>query len=246
MRVAVITPYYKESLETLIRCRDSVKNQTYKNTTHILVADGHSNSICKGWNVDHFELPVSHADAGATPRAVAAMSAFSRGYDAIAFLDADNWYDNDHIESMVEGVHGVKQGTVDFVIATRRIHCSLTEKMLYVDTIESNGTNMVDTNCMFMTKTCLNLLPNWIVDPANRLISDKIFWESVKKNNVSIVRYTRPTVSYSTKWAWHYKQAGVEIPPDAVWLMQDNKGNKIHVKHKETKEYHESRNLDKA
>ena len=39
MKPAVITPYYRETLETLRRCHDSVQAQTVK-TTHILVADG--------------------------------------------------------------------------------------------------------------------------------------------------------------------------------------------------------------
>jgi hypothetical protein len=41
MRVAVITPYFKEPLEQLRRCHESVANQTHGETVHFMVADGH-------------------------------------------------------------------------------------------------------------------------------------------------------------------------------------------------------------
>ena len=43
MKPAVITPYYKESLETLKRCHRSVACSN-KKATHILVADGNGSS----------------------------------------------------------------------------------------------------------------------------------------------------------------------------------------------------------
>lgn len=228
MRVAVITPYYKESLDVLIRCRDSVRTQTYKDTTHIIVADGHSNAMCKGWNVEHFELPQSHNDAGATPRALAAISAFSRGYDAVAFLDADNWYDSDHIETMVDAC---KKHNAAGAIATRRIHAQDCSE-LYVDEIESNGENMVDTNTMFLTRQTLHLMTYWVVEPGQRLWSDRYFWNAIVQSKLSIVRSLKPTVAYVTKWAWHYQHAGVEPPPESVWIDKDIAGNLIHVMHK--------------
>jgi glycosyltransferase involved in cell wall biosynthesis len=231
MRVAVVTPYYKESLDVLIRCRDSVKNQTYKDTTHIMIADGYPKAICKGWDVEHFELPYSHNDAGATPRALAAISAFSRGYDAVAFLDADNWYEPDHVECMV---NTVISNNVPIAIATRRIH-ALDGKGLYVDNVESNGENMVDTNSMFLTAAALHLLTYWVVDPSQRLWSDRYFWEAVKQSKLPIKRCLTPTVAYVTKWAWHYDYAGVEPPPDSVWIDKDAAGNLIHTKHKDRK-----------
>jgi len=40
MRVAVVTPYYKEPEAWLARCLTSVREQTYP-VTHLVVADGH-------------------------------------------------------------------------------------------------------------------------------------------------------------------------------------------------------------
>ena len=229
MRVAVVTPYYKEPVEVLKRCHDSVKNQTHRDTTHIMIADGHANSVCSTWDLEHIELPFSHDDAGATPRAIATISAFSRSYDAVGFLDADNWYDSDHVENMIKTL---KLGNASAAIATRRIH-SLDGAELYVDTVESNGENMVDTNSMFLTRDALHLLTYWVTEPGQRLWSDRYFWNAVKMSKIPVARSLKPTVAYVSKWAWHYQYAGVEPPPDAVWIDQDAAGNLIHTKHKD-------------
>ena len=241
MKVAVVTPYYRESFEILMRCHNSVKSQTYPDITHFLVADGFPNITCdklqnfkiknnkKTIKVQHIKLPNSHNDAGATPRAIGALSAFSQQFDAVAFLDADNWYEPDHISEMVENM---KANSSDAVIATRTIH-ALDETPLYVDTIESNGENMVDTNSWFLGRNTSRLMSFWITAPSQRLVSDKIFFYACRQNNMKISRCLKPTVAYVTHWAWHYKQAGKLIPPDSVWIDTDKNGSLIHIKEKD-------------
>jgi hypothetical protein len=98
MRVAVVTPYYNETDQQLERCIESVVDQSYRDVTHVMVADG----LPREWQptgrqFEHIMLPHSHADAGATPRSIGALSAFSREFDAVAFLYSDNWYEPNHI-----------------------------------------------------------------------------------------------------------------------------------------------------
>lgn len=227
MKVAVVTPYYQETPAQLIRCLSSVAAQTHKNFTHILVADGFPKRFENFQNIEQIHLPSSHSDAGATPRAIGALSAFSRGYDAVAFLDADNWYGNDHIETMVSVMtaHGA-----DAVVATRTIH-ALDGTELYVDRVESNGENMVDTNCMFLRKTVSHYMGFWVTTPQYKMVSDRVFWQTCVSNGMKAVRCDKPTVSYASKWAWHYQYAGVQIPDDAVWIEQDREGNFKTIKH---------------
>src|SRR3990172_6396080 len=97
MRVAVITPYYKAREDWLTRCHESVRAQTHP-ATHILVADGTPESYVDGWEAQHIVLMKNHGDFGDTPRAVGSVSAIGQGFDAIAYLDADNWYAPEHIE----------------------------------------------------------------------------------------------------------------------------------------------------
>lgn len=107
--------------------------------------------------------------------------------------------------------------------ATRTIY-GIDGKILYVDLIESNVDNMVDTNCMFLSRRTAYYMPFWITPPSHRLVSDRVFWESAKANGIKVAKCDRPTVSYVTKWAWHYHHAGVPIPDDAVWMEQDQTG----------------------
>lgn len=229
MKIAVVTPYYQETTEQLVRCLSSVAKQTYNNLTHILVADGYPKRFENFQNLEQIHLPYSHSDAGATPRAIGALSAFSKGYDAVAFLDADNWYYPDHIETMTSAMQSTN---ADAVIATRTIH-ALDGKELYVDRVESNGTNMVDTNCMFLKKTVSHYMGFWVTTPQYKMVSDRVFWQTCVSNGIKAVRCDKPTVAYASKWAWHYQYAGVQIPDDSVWIEQDREGNFKTIKHKD-------------
>lgn len=229
MRVAVVTPYYNETGEQLTRCMESVAKQTHANVTHIMVSDGSPTRWRWRGKYDHIVLPYSHSDAGATPRAIGALSAFSKGFDAVSFLDADNWYEPNHVEAMVSTMLA---GKVDAVVATRTIH-GLDGEALYVDRIESNGENMVDTNCMFLSSRTCYFMSFWITEPSHRLVSDRVFWQACVSNGISVARCEIPTVAYVSKWAWHYHHAGVPIPDDAVWLETDASGNYKQIKNKD-------------
>ena len=213
MKIAVVTPYHDENIDILKRCHDSVRNQTIP-VTHIMVGDGKARELIDRWKCEHHKLPYAHADAGATPRAIGALSAFSRGYDVVMFLDADNWYEQDHAKTLTAVL---QESGADAVIATRTIHAQDGTAM-YVDRIESNGENMIDTNTWVLTRSCLSQLHAWIVEPNNRLWSDRYFDHAMRSSELKIARCEVPTVAYVTKWAWHYQHAGMPIPDDAVWI----------------------------
>jgi glycosyltransferase involved in cell wall biosynthesis len=215
MQVSIITPYYQENVETLLRCYRSIKNQNYTIIRHVFIADGHQNTSIKSLSdICHLELPMSHHDAGATPRAIAALSEFSNGADAIAFLDADNTFESNHIETLVSIMKITK---ADVVTATRNI-CDRTGSVLYTDNIESNGTDFCDTNCYLIYRSIKHLLGYWVVDQSQKLLSDRYFWAAIKNSQAKIVHSTLPSVNYYSKWAWHYHHAGVPIPLESVWI----------------------------
>ena len=158
MKVAIVTPYHTESAAVLARCNDSVLAQTYTNVRHFMVGDGIMNPLVSTFDADSYSLPHAHADAGATPRAMAALSAFSQGYDAVGFIDADNYLKPNHVETMVAVLQ--KSGA-DGIVATRVIH-SQDDREMYVDRVESNGENMIDTNSWFLTRNAMHLMSHWI------------------------------------------------------------------------------------
>ena len=230
MRVAMITPYHSEAAATLRRCHDSVKSQTYSNVRHMMVSDGNPHPMVDKLDVDHYKLPRAHADAGATPRAVAALSAFSHGYDAIGFIDADNYLKSNHVAAMIAVL---RESGADGIVATRVIH-SQDDREMYVDHIESNGDNMIDTNSWFLTSKALSAMPGWIVEPGQRLWSDRYFAAAVMNCGLKLVRCAEPTVVYVSKWAWHYEYAGWPVPDGAVWINHNTDGTLSHVAHRNT------------
>jgi len=227
MRVAIVTPYHRESADVLRRCCDSVRDQTHSNVRHLMISDGSPHPVLNHRDLDHYCLPLSHADAGATPRALGAISAFSQGYDAVGFLDADCYLRLNHVQHMIAVLN---HSSADAVIATRVIH-SEDDREMYVDHIESNGINMVDTNSWFITRRCLHLLTAWITEPSQRLWSDRHFSAAVLHSGLGLVRSQDPTVVYVTRWAWHYQQAGWPIPDHAVWISHTADGSLCHVSH---------------
>lgn len=91
LRIAVITPYYKEPVELLKQCHDSVMAQGV-DATHFMVADGHPLAEVADWPIEHVVLNRAHADYGNTPRGLGGALARSQDFDFVTYLDADNWY----------------------------------------------------------------------------------------------------------------------------------------------------------
>ena len=87
--------------------------------THIMVADGRPQAIVDRMTVQHIILPVNNRDYGDTPRGIGSVLAISQGFDAIAYLDDDNWYYPEHIETMV---HLHRQSNAAVITASRNLH----------------------------------------------------------------------------------------------------------------------------
>jgi hypothetical protein len=246
MLVAVVTPYHDEPSYVFSRSLSGVEAQTYAvphpdkvswhTPYHIIVADTYKRLKSKSIylrNGQVINLNTNHNDAGATPRAIGAISAFSQGYDAVAFLDADNSYEPGHISMMVDICQKSK---CDLVSATRNIYSSFDNKFLYTDTIESNGMDFCDTNCLFMTRNLMPLMTHWITSKDLYLAGDRVFWNLIVSNqNIKRQHCSIPTVNYFTKWAWHFQYAKEVIPDDSVWMKTDSRGKITVHKHKETK-----------
>ena len=209
LRVAVVTPYYRETPEILRHCHDSVRTQTSP-CTHFLIADGHPQEDLANWSAQHIILAQSHGDVGDTPRCIGSLSAMNQGYDAIAYLDADNWYYPHHIETMID-LHRRTGAAV--CTATRSIH-RLDGSLMYVDTHECDGKNHVDTNCLFLTRTAFRVLPVWAMMPQQLYwYGDRIFWQALLARGLATAHHPQPTVAYRTPHQAHYRNIGEPAPP---------------------------------
>ena len=102
-RFSVVVPTYNRA-HYIGAALDSVLAQTVP-CTHVLVADGFPKPVVDEWDVRHMVLPDGHRDGGNIPRVLGGISALNHGFDAVAFLDADNWYQPDHLERMIDLHH---------------------------------------------------------------------------------------------------------------------------------------------
>lgn len=213
MKIAVITPYFRENPEVLLKNIKSIQSQTVR-CDHIMIAEGYAQSwISNEKNVRHIILDKPHSDFGNTPRAIGGMLAISEGYDAIAMLDADNWYDTTHIETCIETAKSSNLGidNLDYVIGKRRF-VSPDGEDLSID----EEPNHIDTNCFFYLKGSFFLIPQWGLYP-NKMshMGDRLFYNVLKKHNLTYAVNDFITVNYTTIYKIHYQITNKPMPADA-------------------------------
>ena len=210
LKVAVVTPYYREPTAWLRQCHESVRRQTYP-CTHIMVADGVPNADVAGWDTLHFALPKNHRDYGDTPRAVGSVFAMGNGFDAIAYLDADNWFAPEHIESLI-ALHE----------STGAAICSASRYLTRIDgsiiglCLTSNGKTFIDTSCYLFTKNALALTTRWVQMPSYaHPICDRVMFYYVQESGLPRKHSDRPTVYFRVSLPSFYKSLGEPVPPEA-------------------------------
>lgn len=222
MRVAVITPYYKENIETIFDCHSSVIHQTYKNIRHFIISDGYPNPEIDKWDCEHIKIPPC-ADYGDSPRGIGAAIASAQGYDAICFLDADCWYDKNHVEEMV---FAVNNSSAQVATCARNLF-RIDKTFMRVDD-ESDGQKFNDTNCYFFTKEAFFALRSWLFkDKKQATIGDRILWKTLADNKVKVARSLQATLNYITTFAIHYMTAGEIPPPNSKMFIEANSVKKL-------------------
>jgi hypothetical protein len=198
----------------LRRCHDSVAAQTLA-CTHILVADGHPDAQAAQWDVEHVTLPKSHGDNGNTPRCIGAISALNLGFEGVAFLDADNWYAPGHVESLVR-THRETGAAV--TLADR--HIVLPDgQVLAPENQEDTERRHADTSCFFFTAKAAALIPVWaMMDKPLSPICDRVMFHAMRARGVAFAWTKQRTVFFESRYDVHYRQAGLEPPPDAHFV----------------------------
>lgn len=137
MKVAVVTPTIGS--EHLFQCTRSVREQTYKDITHYLFIDGyeHREKVkyhTEGSGVKYIELQENVGKGWYGHRVYAACS-FLVNADVIVYLDEDNWFDSNHIESLVSTLNNGH----DWAYSLRKIY-------------DRNGNFLCEDNCESLGK----------------------------------------------------------------------------------------------
>lgn len=203
LKVAVITPYYRSDVPKLMRCCESVAKQTYA-CDHILVADGEVQDVFAQYNITHMQLPHNVGNSGATPRGLGGQYAFVQGYDVVAFLDADNWYEPNHIEKAVKLL---AQDRCDVVFASRHVVFPDGE-VLHERDPQDEKSEHVDTNCYVFSKRVAYLMAVWAMWPKEFGVGeDRVMRLVISRKKIKAMRMLAKTVWYETNWAIHYNLA---------------------------------------
>ena len=141
--VTVITPTIGQ--EYLLKAIDSVNKQTYAYTKHLVVIDGPQfvdkvNLLNISEYYINLQTTVSPENTGKTGGDFYGHRVYA-GYphlinsDYVAFLDEDNWYEPNHIESLVKTL---ESKNYDWIYSLRNIH-QKTGEFIEKDCCESLG-----------------------------------------------------------------------------------------------------------
>jgi glycosyltransferase involved in cell wall biosynthesis len=211
VKVAVITPYYKETEQILRQAHESVLRQTHP-CRHFMIADGYPNpAFATSADVEHVTLPLANADNGNTPRAFGGLLAKSYGFDAVAYLDADNWFEPTHIEQMVAEHLRTKAP----LIGCKRQFCDLDGKLMPITEPDEDANRHVDTSCWLVFRPAFAMLQTWLMPKQLSPICDRIFYTKALHERYSIFLTNARTVVFRTQYAYHYQLAGWPVPEGA-------------------------------
>jgi predicted O-linked N-acetylglucosamine transferase (SPINDLY family) len=213
-RVAVVTPYYKERRAWLERCIESVKAQDYP-VTHYMVADGFAQDWIDGAGVRHLKLDQGHADFGNTPRAIGAQLAVSEGFDAICFLDADNWFAPDHVTRCLEAADASEE-PVDYVVARRNFvrDDGSVIPLAHDEDAAADRDGHIDTNCYFLLRGAYHTIPRWNLMPKPlAIVCDRVYRIVLESDKLKRTFTDGVTVNYLCTWKGPYLALG-ETPPE--------------------------------
>ncbi|MEN9314698.1 MAG: hypothetical protein RIS35_1091 [Pseudomonadota bacterium] len=214
MRVAVITPFHREPEQWLSLAQRSVRGQSHP-CDHILIGD--AATVTPPHPAIIVNLPTGVADYGDTPRAVGSFYAAGLGYDAIAYLDADNAFHRDHIASMIE----LQRRTNAAVITSRRAFIRIDGSYM-AECTASDGEVFCDTNCLFLTRAAFGVLQHWaLMDRAFHAIDDRVIWHHILEAGLSRAHTGRATAMYRATYPGFYRDLG-ETPPEGVKAPKGN------------------------
>lgn len=210
MKIAIITPYFKESLDILEQCYNSVLAQAV-NTDHYFIADGFPRSEINSWKVKHIILEKSHNDNGNTPRGIGSSTARLLNYDFISYLDADNWFHKDHLKSLINLYNNTKAN----ICCSKRTFHHMNGKDLNISEMPKDKFEHVDTSCFLIHNSAFEITKIWekmpkILSP----ICDRIFYKSIViHKKYSIAFSNLRTVAFRSQYLSHYKTAD-QYPPE--------------------------------
>ena len=211
MKICVITPYFQTEEAWVRHAHESVRTQTIP-ARHILICDGSAPAQIASFQGTHILLGRNYQDYGNTPRLIGCFKAITEGADAIAFLDADNWFQNDHLESLARFC---LENNLDACSSARTLHRPDGSFLTKCPVV--NGRPYIDTSCLLVLKSAFQHMIAWILATQEvAAVVDQQVWGHMQTAGARLGFLDRPSVCYRTRHASHYRLAGEDPPEDAI------------------------------
>jgi cellulose synthase/poly-beta-1,6-N-acetylglucosamine synthase-like glycosyltransferase len=222
MRIAVVTPYFKEGREVLQKCLASVQAQSVP-ADHVFLADGHPQYwLEEHRHVTHIELRKNVGDFGDTPRSLGFVVAMRGGYDLIQFLDADNVLMPDHFEVVLSHFRGLPEAEYPDLVVARRHMLRPDGSILPVSIPEDDAGKHIDTSCYVFFRSAFFAGLKWSLIPRQLgFMDDRVFFAMLTHAGLQRVAFNQSkTVGYTCWWDSVYREAGEEPPPNCKRLEE--------------------------
>ena len=193
MKIAAVTSYFNEPDEMLKRCMDSVQAQTIA-TDHFLISNGPKRDLIARNDLIHVSVGKTHRNFANTPRAIGAMMAISRDYDALFFLDPNYTIEPNHVSACLTSA--VDDPSVDYVIASQKY---LRPNGSQLQFREDPLHQILGLNCLFLFPGSYHLVPILNLIPKQlSIFGDRIFLAALTYHRLKFsIAFTNSVNQYS-------------------------------------------------
>ena len=191
--VAVVTA--TTGRETLKQTLDSVAAQTVPCRHYVFVDGVNWPDLIDIYDqgIEWCRMPVRTGGNGMMNGGIVAASAFLVQEDLICWLDDDNWFEPNHIETMLEA-----KGNKPYAYSLRKLVEDSGDFFDY-DDFESLGqhSNCIDLNCYLMDRAlATQIAPLWYKTTGDLMVGDRFVYECLKQNNLPFGETGKYTVNY--------------------------------------------------
>lgn len=197
--VAVVTS--TTGRETLLKTIESVQQQTYP-CQHYIFYDGVPINMEFPKNIHVTQLPVKTGGGAIMNGAICAASIFLTTEDYLCFVDDDNWFEPNHVESLMSIMRNN-----EYAYSLRRL-INQDGTFWMNDDGEATGHHgdLVDVNCFLMTRhLAKQVAPLWYNTNGEVMIGDRHVWAALLQNNVPYAASGKYTVNYRMASRWNTK-----------------------------------------
>ncbi len=222
-KIAVITPYNNEEFKIIKKANVSVFEQLGDNFVcdHIVIVDGHDEyNNLSNLKCHKIELGKKHKDNGNTPRSVGTNYAIDKNYDYIMYLDADNWFINNHIFSLLS----LLKNQTAIACSYRKFYTMDEKLMSYIEDEDCLNKKFVDTSCYLIPSNFFDSINIWhLIPKETSQWCDRIFYFNLLKNKCPIKYSELHTVAFRTLYEVHYLNSNIEPPKNVKKNDEINK-----------------------